>query len=108
MQQLKEFFGKTLKFTKNDGLDLVEEDLKKKLEEPKFELELLTELMKEVIDDKVEKATSERQNRRFTLRSGMFGMWLVCREPDPLNPSTDKSHTMAKEDWSGPSSTLLF
>merc|ERR1712136_103413 len=88
----------TLKFTKNDGLDLIEEDWKKKLEEPKSELEPLTKLMKKVIDEKVEKATSERQNRRFTLRSEMFGMWLVRREPDTLKPSTDRSHKIAKED----------
>ena len=67
VQQLKEFDGKTLKFAKNDGLDLVEEDWKKKLEGAEIELELLTKLMKKVIEDKVEKATSERQNRRFHL-----------------------------------------
>merc|ERR1712136_444895 len=47
MQQLKEFDGKKLKSTTKEGLDLGDEDEKKKLEE-------LTKLMKKVLGDKVE------------------------------------------------------
>ena len=55
MQQLKEFDEKKLKSTTKEGLDLGDEDEKKKLEELKAEFEPLTELMKEVLGDKVEK-----------------------------------------------------
>merc|ERR1712161_186139 len=53
--QLKEFDGKKLKSTTKEGLDLDDEDEKKKLEELKAEFEPLTKLMKEVLGDKVEK-----------------------------------------------------
>ena len=55
VQQLKEFDGKKLKSTTKDGLDIGDEDEKKKLEELKAEFELSTKLMKEVLGDKVEK-----------------------------------------------------
>merc|ERR1712194_427691 len=55
IQQLKEFDGKKLKSTTKEGLDLEDEDEKKKLEEMKAEFEPLTKLMKEVLGDKVEK-----------------------------------------------------
>merc|ERR1712203_7536 len=55
VQQLKEFDGKKLKSTTKEGLDLEDEDEKKKLEELKAEFEPLTKLMKEVLGDKVEK-----------------------------------------------------
>jgi len=51
----EEFDGKKLKSTTKEGLDLGDEDEKKKLEELKAEFEPLTELMKEVLGDKVEK-----------------------------------------------------
>merc|ERR1711865_925305 len=53
VQQLKEFDGKKLKSTTKEGLDLEDEDEKKKLEDLKAEFEPLTKLMKEVlsIDD---------------------------------------------------------
>merc|ERR1711908_21049 len=54
-QQLKEFDGKKLKSTTKEGLDIEDEDEKKKLEELKAEFEPLTKLMKEVLGDKVEK-----------------------------------------------------
>merc|ERR1712176_370389 len=57
VQQLKEFDGKKLKSTTKEGLDLEDEDEKKKLEELKAEFEPLTKLMKEVLGDKVEKVT---------------------------------------------------
>ena len=55
VQQLKEFDGKKLKSTTKEGLDIDDEDEKKKLEELKAEFEPLTKLMKEVLGDKVEK-----------------------------------------------------
>merc|ERR1711868_344833 len=61
VQQLKEFDGKKLKSTTKEGLDLDDEDEKKKMEELKAEFEPLTKLMKEVLGDKVEKVvTSSR------------------------------------------------
>merc|ERR1711990_1152992 len=55
VQQLKEFDGKKLKSTTKEGLEIDDEDEKKKLEELKAEFEPLTKLMKEVLGDKVEK-----------------------------------------------------
>eukprot|EP00434_Breviolum_minutum_P021467 symbB.v1.2.018945.t1/scaffold1532.1/size113366/2 len=52
-QQLKEFDGKKLKSTTKEGLDIDDEDEKKKIEELKAEFEPLTKLMKEVLGDKV-------------------------------------------------------
>ena len=46
-QQLKEFDGKKLKSTTKEGLDIDDEDEKKKIEELKAEFEPLTKLMKE-------------------------------------------------------------
>ena len=48
-QQLKEFDGKKLKSTTKEGLDIDDEDGKKKIEELKAEFEPLTKLMKEVL-----------------------------------------------------------
>jgi len=55
VQQLKEFDGKKLKSVTKEGLDLEDEDEKKKLEEQKAEFENLCKLIKEVLGDKVEK-----------------------------------------------------
>jgi len=55
VQQLKEFDGKKLKSTTKEGLDIEDEDEKKKIEELKAEFEPLTKLMKEVLGDKTEK-----------------------------------------------------
>merc|ERR1712025_89800 len=55
VQQLKEFDGKKLKSVTKEGLDIADEDEKKKVEELKAEFEPLTKLMKEVLGDKVEK-----------------------------------------------------
>merc|ERR1712185_674014 len=55
VQQLKEFDGKKLKSVTKEGLDIADEDEKKKLEELKAEYEPLTKLMKEELGDKVEK-----------------------------------------------------
>merc|ERR1711908_269591 len=55
VQQLKEFDGKKLKSTTKEGLDIEDDDEKKKIEEPRADSEPLTKLMKEVLGDKVEK-----------------------------------------------------
>jgi molecular chaperone HtpG len=56
VQQLKEFEGKTLICASKEGLDLGDdEDEKKKFEEDKAAAEGLCKLMKEVLDDKVDK-----------------------------------------------------
>ena len=55
VQQLKEFNGKKLKSTTKEGLDIEDDDEKKKLEELKATFQPLTKLMKLVIGDKVEK-----------------------------------------------------
>ena len=56
VQQLKEFEGKKLLSATKEGLDIAEdEDEKKAYEEAKSKTESLCKLMKEVLDDKVEK-----------------------------------------------------
>merc|ERR1719445_2697493 len=56
VQQLKEFDGKKLLSATKEGLDIAEdEDEKKAFEEAKAKSEGLCKLMKEVLDDKVEK-----------------------------------------------------
>ena len=56
VQRVKEFGGKMLKSTTEEGLDLGDEDEKKTLEELKAEFEPLAELMKGVPGHKVEEA----------------------------------------------------
>merc|ERR1712066_139548 len=55
VQQMKEFDGKTLKSVTKEGLELEDEEEKKKLEEQKAAFEALCKLIKEVLGDKVEK-----------------------------------------------------
>merc|ERR1719284_1430364 len=56
VQQLKEFDGKKLLAATKEGLDMNDdEEEKKKFEEAKAKTESLCKLMKEVLDDKVEK-----------------------------------------------------
>merc|ERR1712083_257062 len=58
VQQLKEFDGKKLISATKEGLEMAEDDdEKKKFEEAKAKTEGLCKLMKEVLDDKIEKAT---------------------------------------------------
>merc|ERR1711907_717429 len=75
VQQLKEFDGKKLKSTTKEGLDLEDEDEKKKLEELKAEFEPLTKLMKEVLGDKVEKVvvTSRMADSPCVLTTSEYG-----------------------------------
>lgn len=104
VQLLKEFDHKKLKSTKKEGLDLGEEDDKKKPEEPKSEFEPLTKLMKDVFGDKVEKATASGR----ILASPCFLTWEYgWSAVDPTHSimielkrkaSAEKSHKMVKED----------
>merc|ERR1711865_989603 len=70
VQQLKEFDGKKLKSTTKEGLDIEDDDEKKKIEELKAEFEPLTKLMKEVLGDKVEKVLiSSRMAETFAFNA---------------------------------------
>merc|ERR1712057_41360 len=108
VQQLKEFDGKKLKSTTKEGLDLEDEDEKKKLEELKAEFEPLTKLMKEVLGDKVEKvlvsnrmadspcvlttseygwsANMERIMKAQALRDNSVASYMVSKKTMEVNP----------------------
>ena len=53
VHQLNEFGGKMLTSTTNEGLDIEDQDEKKKVEDLRAEVEPSTKLMKEVLGDKV-------------------------------------------------------
>merc|ERR1712207_61723 len=108
VQQLKEFDGKKLKSTTKEGLDIEDEDEKKKLEELKAEFEPLTKLMKEVHGDKVEKvlvsspmadspcvlttseygwsANMERIMKAQALRDSSMTSYMVSKKTMEVNP----------------------
>merc|ERR1711920_34577 len=108
VQQLKEFDGKKLKSTTKEGLDLDDEDEKKKIEEQKAEFEPLTKLMKEVLGDKVEKvlvssrladspcvlttseygwsANMERIMKAQALRDNSMTSYMVSKKTMEVNP----------------------
>merc|ERR1712029_9538 len=108
VQQLKEFEGKKLKSTTKEGLDVDDEDDKKKLEELKAEFEPLTKLMKEVLGDKVEKvlvssrivdspcvlttseygwsANMERIMKAQALRDNSMTSYMVSKKTMEVNP----------------------
>merc|ERR1719163_1181915 len=76
VQQLKEFEGKKLISATKEGMDLEEtEDEKKKFEEAKAKTEGLCKLMKEVLDDKVEKVVVSNRlaDSPCVLVTGEFG-----------------------------------
>merc|ERR1711991_906916 len=109
VQQLKEFDGKKLKSTTKEGLDIGDEDEKKKLEELKAEFEPLTKLMKEVLGDKVEKvmvsdrivdspcvlttseygwsANMERIMKAQALRDNSMTSYMVSKKTMEVNPT---------------------
>merc|ERR1712146_29599 len=108
VQQLKEFDGKKLKSTTKEGLDIADEDEKKKLEELKAEFEPLTKLMKEVLGDKAEKvvvsdrivdspcvlttseygwsANMERIMKAQALRDSSMTSYMVSKKTMEVNP----------------------
>merc|ERR1712157_497486 len=108
VQQLKEFDGKKLKSTTKEGLDIDDEDEKKKMEELKAEFEPLTKLMKEVLGDKVEKvlvssrmadspcvlttseygwsANMERIMKAQALRDNSMTSYMVSKKTMEVNP----------------------
>merc|ERR1711904_602669 len=108
VQQLKEFDGKKLKSTTKEGLDIEDEDEKKKMEELKAEFEPLTKLMKEVLGDKVEKviisgrmadspcmlttseygwsANMERIMKAQALRDNSMTSYMVSKKTMEVNP----------------------
>merc|ERR1712150_394220 len=76
VQQLKEFDGKKLISATKEGLEMAEdEDEKKKFEEAKAKTEGLCKLMKEVLDDKVEKVVVSNRlaDSPCVLVTGEFG-----------------------------------
>merc|ERR1711957_1146879 len=108
VQQLKEFDGKKLKSITKEGLDVDDEDEKKKMEEMKAEFEPLTKLMKEVLGDKVEKvivssrmadspcvlttsehgwsANMERIMKAQALRDNSMTSYMVSKKTMEVNP----------------------
>merc|ERR1712185_508618 len=108
VQQLKEYDGKKLKSTTKEGLDIADEDEKKKMEELKAEFEPLTKLMKEVLGDKTEKvvvsdrivdspcvltpaeygwsANMERIMKAQALRDSSMTSYMVSKKTMEINP----------------------
>merc|ERR1712235_65441 len=111
VQQLKEFDGKKLKSTTKEGLDIDDEDEKKKFEELKAEFEPLTKLMKEVLGDKTEKvvvssrmadspcvlttsehgwsANMERIMKAQALRDNSMTSYMVSKKTMEVNPTNE-------------------
>jgi len=108
-QQLKEYEGKKLICASKEGLKLNEtEDEKKKFEEDKAAVEGLTKLIKEVLDEKVDKvvtsnrlanspcvlvtgeyswsANMERIMKAQALRSSNMGMGMSSKKTMEINP----------------------
>merc|ERR1711943_162093 len=108
VQQLKEYDGKKLKSTTKEGLDIEDDEEKKKIEELKAEFEPLTKLMKEVLGDKVEKvlissrmadspcvlttseygwsANMERIMKAQALRDNSMTSYMVSKKTMEVNP----------------------
>jgi molecular chaperone HtpG len=110
VQQLKEFEGKKLISATKEGLELAEDDDdKKKFEEAKEKTQGLCKLMKEVLDDKVEKvvvsnrladspcvlvtgeygwsANMERIMKAQALRDATQSMYMSSRKTMEINPT---------------------
>jgi len=108
IQQLKDFEEKKLKNCSKEGLDIEDEDDKKKLEEQKAAFEGLCTLIKEVLGDKVEKvlvgsrmqespcvlvtsewgwsANMERIMKAQALRDSSMSSYMVSKKTLELNP----------------------
>merc|ERR1740136_346107 len=110
VQQLKEFDGKKLLSATKEGLDMADdEEEKKKFEEAKEKTEGLCKLMKEVLDDKVEKvvvsnrlsdspcvlvtgehgwsANMERIMKAQTLRDASQSAYMSSKKTMEVNPT---------------------
>merc|ERR1712217_605609 len=108
IQQLKDFEEKKLKNCSKEGLDIADEDDKKKLEEQKAAFEGLCTLVKEVLGDKVEKvlvgtrmqespcvlvtsewgwsANMERIMKAQALRDSSMSSYMVSKKTLEINP----------------------
>merc|ERR1711862_1008226 len=103
VQQLKEFDGKTLLSATKEGLKLEEdEEEKKAFEEAKAKTEGLCKLMKEVLDDKVEKVvvSSRLADSPCVLVTGEYG-WTANMErimkAQALRDTTQSAYMSSKK-----------
>ena len=103
VQQLKEFEGKKLLAATKEGLDINDdEDEKKAFEEAKAKTEGLCKLMKEVLDDKVEKVVVSNRlaDSPCCLVTGEYG-WSANMErimkAQALRDATQSAYMMSKK-----------
>jgi molecular chaperone HtpG len=103
IQQLKEVEGKKLLSASKEGLDIAEDDDEKKaFEEAKSRTESLTKLMKEVLDDKVEKVVVSNRlaDSPCCLVTGEYG-WSANMErimkAQALRDATQSAYMMSKK-----------
>merc|ERR1712099_68671 len=103
VQQLKEFDGKKLISATKEGLDMAEdEEEKKKFDEAKAKTEGLCKLMKEVLDDKIEKVVTSNRlaDSPCVLVTGEYG-WSANMErimkAQALRDSSQSQYMMSKK-----------
>eukprot|EP00429_Kryptoperidinium_foliaceum_P070847 CAMPEP_0176051064 /NCGR_PEP_ID=MMETSP0120_2-20121206/25385_1 /TAXON_ID=160619 /ORGANISM="Kryptoperidinium foliaceum, Strain CCMP 1326" /LENGTH=705 /DNA_ID=CAMNT_0017384503 /DNA_START=59 /DNA_END=2176 /DNA_ORIENTATION=+ len=103
VQQLKEYEGKKLLSATKEGLDIAEDDdEKQKFEEAKAKTESLCKLMKEVLDDKVEKVVVSNRlaDSPCVLVTGEYG-WSANMErimkAQALRDATQSAYMMSKK-----------